>query len=679
MGKIKKDKDLNKGSGGSVAGNLLSKMGLRTLRSKITAVFLVIAIIPLLVLSYLSIDKSREVLERDSIKFSEDISQQVTNTIDGMIGGVASQLVTLSTSSGLEGIDGTYLELLETTKQSNPDYIAVYLAKPDKSMTLNRSSDEPLPDDYDPTSREWYTEAVSKKGSIYVSDPYADASSGDLVITLSRAVMSGDSVVGVVGIDLNIDRMVGKIEGISIGENGFVYVVSGDGNIVLHPDKDLIGSSITSNKVLWDVLKESEQGTVHEDDHISSFSKSKFSGWEVVTVLPNVELDKSGDEVSELSLIVIGIVVLVIVIVSFLLGRSISANINELLRVMNKTAEGDLTDRTNVPSRDEFKIIGDSFNSTLDTLTEVLSKVEESSIKVSETSLTLSNVSEETRQSVNQVTDAVGEVAEGTMEQTQSVSTGVEEMKGLSDRLVEITKSTELMVSVSDSSSKLSKSGLEKVEVLNDRSDQTRSATDKVSEIVSEVSKSMDEIDVILSAISGITEQTNLLALNAAIEAARAGEAGRGFAVVASEVRKLAEQSKDSTVEIGNIISGIKGVVKTAVDSMEDVKESVVAQDVAVHETREIFTELLSSLTDMENRVNEVKSSVSLIDQNRESVVREMSNISSVSSHNAAASEEVYASTEEITARMSEFAEYATDLAELANGLKDEVLKFKVK
>lgn len=679
MGKIKKDKDLNKGAGGSVAGNLLSKMGLRTLRSKITAVFLVIAIIPLLVLSYLSIDKSREVLERDSIKFSEDVASQVSNTIDAMIGGVANQLVTLSTFSGLSDVDVTYKELLEITKQSNPDYLAVYLAKPDKSMTLNKSSDEPLPDDYDPTTRDWYTGAVSKQGAIYVSDPYEDAANGDLVITLSRAVMSGDTVIGVVAIDLNIGRMVEKIEGISIGENGFVYVVSSEGNVVLHPENDKIGSSITSNTELWDVLKDSKSGTVHEDDRISSFSKSMFSGWGVVTVLPENEFVKSGDEVRALSLIVIGIVVLVIVIVSFLLGRSISANINELLRVMNKTAEGDLTDRTNVPSRDEFKIIGDSFNSTLDTLTEVLSKVEESSIKVSETSLTLSNVSEETRQSVNQVTDAVGEVAEGTMEQTQSVSTGVEEMKGLSDRLVEITKSTELMVSVSDSSSKLSKSGLEKVEVLNDRSDQTRSATDKVSEIVSEVSKSMDEIDVILSAISGITEQTNLLALNAAIEAARAGEAGRGFAVVASEVRKLAEQSKDSTVEIGNIISGIKGVVRTAVDSMEDVKESVVAQDVAVHETREIFNELLSSLTDMENRVNEVKSSVNLIDQNRESVVREMSNISSVSSHNAAASEEVYASTEEITARMSEFSEYATDLAELANGLKDEVLKFKVK
>ena len=677
MGDMRKKKKIE--YSGLSAGALLSKLGLRTLRSKITAVFLVVAIIPLFILSFMSIDKSREVLERDSIKFSEDISQQVTNTIDGMIGGVASQLVTLSTSSGLAGIDDTYLELLETTKQSNLDYIAVYLAKPDKSMTLNRSSDEPLPDDYDPTSREWYTEAVSKMGSIYVSDPYADASSGDLVITLSRAVMSGDSVIGVVGIDLNIDRMVGKIEGISIGENGFVYVVSGDGNIVLHPEKDLIGSSITSNKVLWDVLKDSEQGTVHEDDQISSFSKSKFSGWEVVTVLPEDELSRSGDEVRTLSLIVIGLVVLVIVTVSFVLGRAISANINELLRVMNKTAEGDLTDRTDVPSRDEFKLIGDSFNNTLDTLTDVLSKVEASSIKVSETSLTLSNVSEETRQSVDQVTEAVGEVAEGTMEQTQSVSTGVEEMKGLSDRLIEITESTELMVSVSESSSKLSQEGLGKVEILNERSDQTRVATDRVAEIVGEVSKSMDEIDVILRAISGITEQTNLLALNAAIEAARAGEAGRGFAVVASEVRKLAEQSKESTVEIGNIIHGIKGVVRTAVDSMEDVKGSVVDQDEAVHETREIFNELLSSLAEMEDRVVAVRGSVNMIEGNRESVVREMSNISSVSSHNAAASEEVYASTEEITARMTEFSDYATELAELANGLKDEVLKFKVR
>lgn len=670
--------NLSKGDGVEPKGHWMSRLGLRTLRSKITAVFLIVAILPLFALSYFSIDKSREVLERDSVAFATDVAVQVGTTIDAEIVGVANQIVTLSTSSGLADVNDTYRELLEITKQSNPDYLAVYVAKPDKSMVLNKSSDEPLPDGYDPTARDWYVDAVGKKGAIAVGVPYVDAANGDLVITVSRAVMSGDNVLGVVAVDLNIDRMVSKIEEIQIGESGYVYVVSKDGDIVLHKDADMIGKSMKDNVDLWKGLESKGSGFTTDGDYHYSFAKSKFSGWGIVSVLDDRELDESGDEVRNISLWIILGVVLLIVAVSYILGKAIATNINELLRVMGKASSGDLTERAVVPSADEFKLLADGLNGTLDNLTVVLRSVEDSSARVTGTSETLSEMTEETRQSVEQVTHAVGEVAEGTMVQTQSVSTGVEEMQMLSGRLDEMNVSADRMVHVSEESSKLSRDGLAKVSVLSDRSEKTREATDRVAVIVDEVSDSMEKINVILTTITGITEQTNLLALNAAIEAARAGEQGRGFAVVASEVRKLAEQSKDSTVEIRDIVGNIKKVVHSAVDSMDEVKGSVDEQVVAVDETREIFNRLLGSVEDLADRVNEVRDSIGEIDRGRGSVVTEMDNISKVSSHNAAASEEVYASTEEITARMSEFSEYASELAELARGLDAEVSKFKI-
>ncbi|MEG0440668.1 MAG: methyl-accepting chemotaxis protein, partial [Solibacillus sp.] len=68
-----------------------------------------------------------------------------------------------------------------------------------------------------------------------------------------------------------------------------------------------------------------------------------------------------------------------------------------------------------------------------------------------------------------------------------------------------------------------------------------------------ENSKVVTQINVLSESIMQISSQTNLLALNAAIEAARAGEAGRGFAVVADEIRKLAEESKNTVIEIQGI------------------------------------------------------------------------------------------------------------------------------
>ena len=80
------------------------------------------------------------------------------------------------------------------------------------------------------------------------------------------------------------------------------------------------------------------------------------------------------------------------------------------------------------------------------------------------------------------------------------------------------------------------------------------------------------EIGDILNIISGISSQTNLLALNASIEAARVGEEGRGFAVVAGEVRKLAEQSEQSTSQIAVLIEEIQTEIKQAVRAMEKVR-----------------------------------------------------------------------------------------------------------
>ena len=129
------------------------------------------------------------------------------------------------------------------------------------------------------------------------------------------------------------------------------------------------------------------------------------------------------------------------------------------------------------------------------------------------------------------------------------------------------------------------------------------------------MNESTKKINTISETISQITEQTNLLSLNASIESARAGEAGKGFAVVAEEIRKLAEQSKNSTEEIKAIIASIQKKSDTAVKAIKSTENVVNEQDLAVGETQKIFSEILKSIGIMIDKVEEVKLSIVDINQ----------------------------------------------------------------
>lgn len=114
--------------------------------------------------------------------------------------------------------------------------------------------------------------------------------------------------------------------------------------------------------------------------------------------------------------------------------------------------------------------------------------------------------------------------------------------------------------------------------------------------------------------ISTITEQTNLLALNAAIEAARAGEAGKGFAVVADEIRKLAEETSVAAKNIDKIIKEIKSKSELAVDKVFATSETVNNQEEAVKEAQGIFTEIVSSIDNLSEKVNRIAQGVISVD-----------------------------------------------------------------
>lgn len=270
----------------------------------------------------------------------------------------------------------------------------------------------------------------------------------------------------------------------------------------------------------------------------------------------------------------------------------------------------------------------------------------------------------------NSVAVSIQEITKGVVEQTDSMSKMSDMMNEADEKISEISSFSRQLSEVSDKSGDIVVEGSNNINQMDKQMGIISEAAEKSYSTVQELSKNMDEVNGFLTSITQIAEQTNLLALNASIEAARAGEAGRGFAVVADEVGKLAEQSSKTVKQIETIISQIKG--KT-----EDVLNEVQRENNATRQGKEIVKLVNVSFERIQETFNTIKRDISIeltkVDNTAilvNKIREETEGIASISEQHAAATEELMATTEEHNASVE-------NLFNIFNDIKDSSEKLK--
>lgn len=208
--------------------------------------------------------------------------------------------------------------------------------------------------------------------------------------------------------------------------------------------------------------------------------------------------------------------------------------------------------------------------------------------------------------------------------------------------------------------------------------DHIHQTVDETGSIISELGEKSAYIGTIVETIKMISDQTNLLALNAAIEAARAGENGRGFSVVAEEVRKLAEQSTQSSAQIEQIIGDIKLNVERAITSMTSEKEVVRSGTLVIEEAQRAFKKIMESTQVVNKQIKEVSLFGHSIADSSRQISLEIEQVAKITQETNAQAEEVASISSEQMNSMQEINAATSELQSAALELQSSSRRFKL-
>ena len=617
----------------------------------------------------------------------KDNNKQVrlyTSQIDTTMSEKIAFINTVTSGVSFESENPDYYAYVDTMVQQYEDVSAVYLCVeedgavyPDGVMTYMSGGWVPS-DDFVVSDRIWYQGAISSDG-VFITEPYVDEQSGNICITLSKAIKVNGKTIGVAGMDMYLDDLVSMIENSYDGGN-YVFLVSKDGTILTHPDES-IALSNNSSSTVSDALGGKYRSVCSKAlrtklifDYRGGLkfaisNQSEMTEWIVVAVISVNWI-----------LLVIFVTVLIMLVFSIVLGnlakKQLVDGINPMFMPLealasnvSKIAEGELAYTFDVDEQSrEVHALSVALNDTIQSLQQYISEIADTVTAISEKNLdftvdgeyagdyekiksALIDIMQVLNDSFAEINDQASivlrysqrlsgtseEVANATNYQSESVGNASAEMHKLTENMAEIAEyASVIKENISSTNECLSAGNKEMMELVG---------------AMEEIAGCYEEIAEFVTEINAIASQTNLLALNASIEAARAGESGRGFAVVADEIGSLSNSSTQSSNKISKVIERSLVSVERGRSLVEKTCKTIASSVRYSEENTEMADQIVNYVETQKESADEISAS--------------LQEISNTIENNAASAQENSA--------------ISTQLGECAEALMNTIAQFRLK
>ena len=659
---------------------------MKSIGLKITVIMLCIILLGILITVGISTTISGKTIiseSEDKVRSETDKQARIMN--EWMLDHVASVRTAANAISMVGDYSKEYLVgILKAVLDGNRVYQDVYMGFPDDTAIMGSGFDieAEYAKGWRATQRGWYQVAMADTNSVGITDLYIDTATGDLCITVAKAVKQGNQVVGVVAIDILVNYLQEVVFAADMNGLGYSMLLNTNGDFFIHPDSDYAPDSqgnfknlgTVKNGVyanLWrDIGASDGVYKYHDANGVHKYYASTTldtTGWHMVSALDTGIVTQP---ITRVILIVVPITIAILIIAAALIYLVVKKQISEPLApataFFDKAGHsGDISlSQTDVETigkyslrKDEIgQLIGSAaaFVSRITEVSEALKQIADGDLTVRLVPQSQNDVlglslekmtdnlndmfgeinvsSAQVNAGSKQVSDGAQALAQGSTEQAASI-------QELSSSITEIADKTKKNTDLAEKAAALANSIKESAEKGSGHMDAMMSAVNEINDASGSISK-------VIKVIDDIAFQTNILALNAAVEAARAGQHGKGFAVVAEEVRSLAAKSAEAAKDTGGLIENTIEKANLGVRIAGETSESLSEIVSGINESTRLVEEIARSSEEQSMGIKQVNVGIDQVAQ--------------VVQQNSATAEESAAASEEMSAQSSVLQELVT-------------------